>query len=86
MAAAISYATMLAKKGQTNAVDLAEVFCAEARKRIEFNFANLFESSDDKAYRVVQSLMKGEYDWLQGELVEAVPSAQQIEEALRKLA
>jgi alkylation response protein AidB-like acyl-CoA dehydrogenase len=86
MAATISYATMLARKGQANAVDLAEVFCAEARKRIEFNFKNLFESSDEKAYRVVQSLMKGEFDWLQGEMVETVPSAQQIEEALRKLA
>src|SRR5947199_7266437 len=43
MAAAISYATMLAKKGgaeKQNAVDLADVFCREARMRIDANFHN----------------------------------------------
>lgn len=87
MAATISYATMLAKKGQKNAVDLAEVFCAEARRRIDFNFKHLFDDSDEKAYRVVQDLMKGEYDWLHGMLVHpVVPTAQQVEEAIRRLA
>src|SRR5438445_1949533 len=38
MSAAISYATMLAKQGHENAVDLADVFCKEARMRIDFNF------------------------------------------------
>jgi alkylation response protein AidB-like acyl-CoA dehydrogenase len=87
MAATISYATMLAKKGQKNAIDLAEVFCAEARRRIDFNFKHLFEDSDEKAYRVVQNLMKGEYNWLHGMLVQpVVPTAHQVEEAIRKLA
>ena len=83
MSATISYAHMLAKKGQKNALDLADVFCHEARKRIDRNFETLFDNYDDKEYRVVQSLMKGEYDWLQGRLVTPV---EQIEEAVRKLA
>jgi alkylation response protein AidB-like acyl-CoA dehydrogenase len=87
MSAAISYATMLAKKGQKNAVDLADVFCREARMRIEANFSNLFTDHDDAAYRLVSNLLKGEYDWFKGKMVEpVVPSAEQVEEAMRKLA
>src|SRR5947209_5097331 len=49
MSAAISYATMLSKKGgaQENAMDLADVFCSEARLRIETNFRQLFENHDE---------------------------------------
>ena len=87
MAATISYATMLAKKGQKNALDLADVFCHEARKRIEYNFGTLFDNYDEKEYRVVQNLMKGDYQWLEGELVHgAVPTPEVVEEAVRKLA
>jgi alkylation response protein AidB-like acyl-CoA dehydrogenase len=89
MSAAVSYATMLAKKGgeAKNAVDLADVFCREARMRIEANFANLFTDHDDAAYRLVLKLMKGDYDWLRGEVVEPVmPTAEQVEEAMAKLA
>ena len=90
MAATISYATMLAKKGgeHANAVDLAEVFCAEARARIEFNFKHLFDNHDEKAYRVVQQFMKGDYDWLQGSLVEAgelQPTPEAIEAAISRM-
>ena len=87
MSAAISYATMLAKNGQKNAVDLADVFCREARMRIEANFSNLFTDHDAAAYRLVSNLLKGEYDWFKGQMVEpVVPTAEQVEEAMRKLA
>jgi alkylation response protein AidB-like acyl-CoA dehydrogenase len=87
MSATISYAAMLAKKGQKNALDLADVFCHEARKRIEANFTNLFDNYDEKEYRVVQALMKGDYEWLEGRLVQpVVPTVEQVEEAIAKLA
>src|SRR5947209_12534336 len=87
MASAISYATMLAKKGQKNAVDLADVFCREARMRIDAEFNNLFTDHDDAAYRLVSKLLKGEYDWFKGQMVEPVTTtAEQVEEAIRKLA
>ena len=87
MAATISYATMLAKQGQQNALELADLFCREARKRIDQNFRNLFDDADDLHYKVVQRLMKGEYEWLEGDLVQpVVPTAEQVEEAIRKLA
>jgi hypothetical protein len=87
MAATISYATMLAKKGEKNALELADLFCREARKRIDQNFRYLFDDADDLSYKVVQRLMKGEYEWLEGQLVQpVVPTAEQVEEAIRKLA
>ncbi|HEY0159448.1 MAG TPA: acyl-CoA dehydrogenase family protein [Thermoanaerobaculia bacterium] len=87
MAATISYATMLAKKGEQNALELADLFCREARTRIDQTFRTLFDNHDELAYKVVQKMMKGEYEWLEGSLVQpVVPTAEQVEEAIRKLA
>jgi len=90
MAASISYATMLAKKGGAetkNAIDLADVFCREARMRIDANFNNLFTDHDDAAYKLVQHLLKGEFDWFKGQVVEPLmPTAEQCEEAMANLA
>jgi hypothetical protein len=81
---------MLAKKGgaeKQNAVDLADVFCREARMRIDANFQNLFTDHDDAAYRLVSNLLKGEFDWFKGQVVEPVmPTPEQVEEAMAKLA
>jgi hypothetical protein len=89
MSAAVTYATMLAKKRdeRSNAVDLADVFCREARMRIDTNFRQLFSNHDDESYRLASKLLKGDYDWLRGHMVEHVmPTAEQVEEAMRKLA
>ncbi|PYQ31293.1 MAG: DNA polymerase II [Acidobacteria bacterium] len=87
MSAAVSYATMLAKKGEKNALEIADLFCREARTRIDQNFRTLFDNHDDLAYKVVQKMMKGDYQWLEGSLVQAVePTVEQVEEAIRKLA
>jgi alkylation response protein AidB-like acyl-CoA dehydrogenase len=89
MSAAISYATMLAKKDgvEKNAVDLADVFCREARMRIEQNFTNLFTDTDEAAYKLVSKFLKGAYDWAQGDLVQPVmPTTQQVEQAIAELA
>jgi alkylation response protein AidB-like acyl-CoA dehydrogenase len=87
MSATISYAAMLAKQGNKNALDLADVFCHEASKRIDFNFRTLFDNYDEKEYRVVQQLMKGEYEWLEGMLVEPMmPSVEELETIVAKMA
>jgi alkylation response protein AidB-like acyl-CoA dehydrogenase len=87
MSAAVSYATMLAKKGEKNALEIADLFCREARTRIDQNFRTLFDNHDDLAYKVVQKMMKGEFQWLEGHLVQALePTVEQVEEAIRKLA
>jgi alkylation response protein AidB-like acyl-CoA dehydrogenase len=87
MSAAVSYATMLAKQGHPNAVDLADVFCKEARMRIDYNFDHVFDNHDEESYRLVSNLLKGDFDWFRGQVVEPVmPTAEQLEEAIAKLA
>ncbi len=87
MAASITYAMMLHKQGRKDALELADLFCREARTRIDQNFRTLFDNHDELAYKVVQKLMKGEYEWLEGQLVQpVVPTPEQVEEAIRKLA
>jgi alkylation response protein AidB-like acyl-CoA dehydrogenase len=87
MSAAVSYATMLAKQGHENAVDLADVFCKEARMRIDYNFEHMFDNHDEESYRLVMKLLKDEYQWFRGPMVEPVmPTPEQIEEAMAKLA
>jgi alkylation response protein AidB-like acyl-CoA dehydrogenase len=87
MAATISYAAMLAKKGEKNALELADLFCREARVRVDQTFRTLFDNHDDLQYKVVQKMMKGDYEWLEGPLVQpVVPTAEQVEEAIRKMA
>ncbi|HET7433135.1 MAG TPA: acyl-CoA dehydrogenase family protein [Thermoanaerobaculia bacterium] len=87
MSATISYALELAKQGNENAIELADLFCREARTRIDQNFRTLFDNHDELQYKVVQNLMKGQYDWLEGQLVQPLmPTAEQVEEAMRKLA
>jgi len=87
MSSAITYATMLAKNGQKNAMELADVFCRETRIRIENTFNSLFTDYDDAAYKLVQELMKGEYDWFEGQLVQPVmPTAEELETVVAKMA
>jgi alkylation response protein AidB-like acyl-CoA dehydrogenase len=87
MAAAITYATSLAKNGQKNAIELADVFCREARIRIENTFSSLFTDYDDAAYKLVQNMMKGEYDWFEGQLVQPiVPTPEELETIVAKMA
>ena len=87
MSSAITYATSLAKNGQKNAIDLADVFCREARIRIENTFNNLFTEYDDAAYKLVQNMLKGEYDWFEGQLVQPiVPTPEELETIVAKMA
>ena len=56
---------MLRKSGNANAVDLADLFCREARLRIRAHFDNLFGVNDAALYRVSQQVLKGEFEWLE---------------------
>jgi hypothetical protein len=90
MAATISYATMLSKKKETaNAPELAALFCHEARERIEQAFDTLFDNHDSYSYKTVQKFLKGNYDWLQGQLVQsdvAMPTPEAVDRAVQELA
>ena len=86
MSATISYAQMLAKKGDKNAIELADHFCREARLRIKQNFDTLFDNHDTTTYKVAMNFLKGEYEWLEGFMVSGMmPSVEELEEAVRKI-
>ncbi|HUF65328.1 MAG TPA: acyl-CoA dehydrogenase family protein [Gemmatimonadaceae bacterium] len=65
MSAACVRARMLARKGERRAMDLADVFCREARQRIERSFDDLFGRNDPALYRLAQRVLAGEHAWLE---------------------
>ncbi len=65
ISAACVRAKMLASKGERRAIDLADVFCREARQRIERSFDDLFGRNDPALYRLAQRVLAGEHAWLE---------------------
>ena len=71
MSAACTRAQMLSKSGDANAIDLADLFCRESRRRIAALFGNLFGENDAAIYRVSQQVLKGEFEWLERGIIDA---------------
>jgi alkylation response protein AidB-like acyl-CoA dehydrogenase len=46
-------------------VELAELFCRQARRRADRLFTDLWANDDDLNYRGAQRLLEGRYDWLE---------------------
>jgi alkylation response protein AidB-like acyl-CoA dehydrogenase len=86
MAAACSRAAMLVRKGDPNALDLADLFCREARLRIADHFRNFYGKNDGALYRVAQQVAKGEYTWLERGIIPIAsrPEARTPVDAARK--
>jgi hypothetical protein len=62
-------AHMMAKNGQKEALDLADLFCREARRRVKEHFANFYGKNDRAIYRVSQQVLRGEHSWLEQGIV-----------------
>jgi alkylation response protein AidB-like acyl-CoA dehydrogenase len=69
MSASCVRAVKIAADGDTNAIDLADVFCREARLRIADHFRMLFGPTDGALYRLSQRVMQGEFTWLERGIV-----------------
>ncbi len=52
-----------------DSVELADLFCEHARRRVLSNLAALSIPADRKGYRVAQGLLKGSYSWLEEGIV-----------------
>jgi alkylation response protein AidB-like acyl-CoA dehydrogenase len=50
--------------------ELAELFCRQARGRVEAKFRELRRNADTRAYRVAQEALAGEHRWLERGMVE----------------
>ena len=73
MAATCSRAQWLAQTDPAagrRAVEVADLFCRQARARISAKFRELWRNADTKAYRVAQETLAGEHRWLERGMVE----------------
>src|SRR5206468_27823 len=73
MAATCARAQWLLRRDSTagkRAVALADLFCRQARGRIEAKFKRLWRNTDVEGYRVAQDVLKGEHRWLEAGMVE----------------
>jgi alkylation response protein AidB-like acyl-CoA dehydrogenase len=75
MTAACVRAQMLAKEGNKEATELADLFCREARQRIKTNFDRFYGSNDKRIYSVSQRVLAGEHAWLEHGIVGLMPNA-----------
>ncbi len=69
MSAACSYAVMLRQKGQANAVDLADSFCQESRKRIETIFKDSSCNWDKANLKIAKKVLTREFEWMENEII-----------------
>jgi hypothetical protein len=46
-------------------LELADVLCRQARRRVKDRFRALFRNDDTATYKAAQRLLAGEYDWLE---------------------
>ena len=65
IAATCARAQQEARRGNKGALALADIFCREARLRVDTLFANLFGPTDNEVYRVSQQVLRGEHAWLE---------------------
>jgi alkylation response protein AidB-like acyl-CoA dehydrogenase len=72
MSASCSRAKALAAAGDTQAIEIADLFCREARLRIADHFRNLFGPNDAALYKVSQRTLDGSYAWLEDGIVSGV--------------
>jgi alkylation response protein AidB-like acyl-CoA dehydrogenase len=70
MSATIARAQMLAKRGNREAIQLADVFCRESRERIEASFRTLFGKHDKALNKLAQSVLRGDHAWLEKGIAE----------------
>jgi len=69
IAAACSRADMLRRKGQPEAVELADLFCRSARRRIRDTFRTVFANDDARTYSVAGAVLEGKHEWLERGIV-----------------
>jgi hypothetical protein len=69
ISAVCSYATMLARDGQANAVDLADSFCSDARKRIGVSFKESANNTDRQNLKIAKKILAKEFEWMENQII-----------------
>ena len=60
---------MLARKGQKEAIELADLFCHDARRRVRAIFRRVFDNDDVATYAVARDVLAGKHTWMETGLV-----------------
>jgi len=69
ISATCSYGAMLKKNGQDNAVELADSFCVESRKRIEAIFKENSSNNDRASLKISKKILAKEFEWMETEII-----------------
>ncbi len=65
MSAAVSRATAMARAGNADATELADIFCRHARRRVDQRFREVFGRDDVATWKTAQRVMAGDFAWLE---------------------
>ncbi len=69
ISAVCSYAQSLAKETGNTSIELADLYCRQARVRIAQNFQGLRGNEDKAASKLARRLLSGEYEWMEKEII-----------------
>ena len=86
MAAVCVRARMLAREGNNEATELADLFCREARQRISVNFERFYGSNDAAMSKVSRRVLAGDHEWLEQGIVGMMSSPEAPESYLQPVA
>jgi hypothetical protein len=73
ISAACAYAMTIAREQparRDEALELADLFCTQARRRADRLFRELFDHDDAAQYRAAQRLLHGRYDWFTADVLD----------------
>src|SRR3712207_8402600 len=73
MACACVYADTIGREQpdrRQEAVELADLFCGQARRRADRLFAELWANDDDGQYEVAQQVLAGRYAWFEEDVLD----------------
>lgn len=69
ISAVCSYAQSIAKETNNTSIELADLYCRQARVRIAQNFQGLGRNEDKAASKLAKKLLAGEYEWMEKEII-----------------
>lgn len=69
MSATCVRAQMLAERGNAEAIELADLFCREARVRIDRHFDDFYGPNDKALYGVAMNVLRGRHMWIEDGII-----------------
>ena len=89
MAAAAAYADTIGREQperRTEALELAELFCRQAKRRAETLFGELWDNEDDAGHEAAARVLDGRYRWLEEGIVDPSGEGPMIPEEVKQSA